>query len=35
VDAVVVNRGEPRQEKGAADEWPRALRVAENVLGTQ
>jgi len=35
VDAVIVDRGEPHQEDGAASERPRALRIAENMLGTQ
>jgi hypothetical protein len=35
VHAVIVDRRKPHQENGAADEGPGALRIAENVLGTQ
>jgi hypothetical protein len=35
LDAVLIDRGESHQENGAANERPRALPIAENVLGTQ
>jgi hypothetical protein len=34
VDVVVIDRGETHQKDGPADERPRALRIAENLLGT-
>jgi hypothetical protein len=34
VHVVVIDRGETHEQDGPADERPRALRIAENLLGT-